>query len=95
MANERKKRITNLSLKKQIRNSKSVNDLLASDDVNGILKDLEEIKPHISDMIVIYVDKRDNTWHSQITEQSLSSTVVWLLESVKHNEIVGYQDEEE
>ncbi len=61
----------------------TVNDLLARDDINGILKDLDKVKPHITDCIVIYVDKRDNKIHWNNTEDTLTSLAVYMLESVK------------
>jgi len=61
---------------------KTINDLLTRDDINGILADLDEAKPDISDLIVIYMDKDKNRCF-QITEDTLVSTATWMLESTK------------
>ncbi len=61
----------------------TVSDLLARDDVNGILSDLDEVKPHIKDAVIIYLDKRDNSYYWQMTNGTLISTAVWMLESTK------------
>lgn len=60
----------------------TVKDILTRDDINGILKDLADKKDGIVDMVVIYLDK-DNRYHWEITNDTLSSTVVWMLESTK------------
>ncbi len=72
---------------------KTINDLLARDDINGILADLDQKKPNISDMIVIYLDKETQKYHFQITEKTLVSTATWMLESTKLD-ILNSEDEE-
>jgi hypothetical protein len=62
---------------------KTVNDLLTRDDINGILADLDQEKPNISDLIVIYMDRRDHKYHWTITDGTLVSTATWMLESTK------------
>lgn len=62
-----------------------MNDLLAHDDVNDILDRLDKLKPNISDMIVIYVDKRDNLYRWECTDNTMASLGVFLLEMVKHD----------
>ncbi len=69
-------------VKPKKRKSVTINDLLTKDDINGILADLEKIKPNIKDLIVIYMDK-NNKYSWQITGNTLESLAVWLLESVK------------
>ena len=68
---------------KPIRPVTTINDLLTRDDVNGILTALDKVKPDITDLIVIYMDKRDNKYHQQITDGTLVSTATWMLESTK------------
>ena len=66
------------------RKSVTINDLLARDDVNGIIENLNEVKPNITAALVIYLDK-DNICHYQGTEDTLESTLVWMLETTKLN----------
>lgn len=61
---------------------KTINDLLTRDDINGMLADLDEAKPDISDLIVIYMDK-DKSRCFLITEDTPVSTATWLLETTK------------
>lgn len=61
----------------------TINDVLTTDDINGILADLEKTKPEIQDLIVIYLDKKTQKYVWQITDNTLSSTAVWMLESTK------------
>ena len=72
---------------------KTINDLLTRDDINGILADLDESKPNISDLIVIYMDKNKNRCF-QITENTLNSTATWLLETTKLDVIMEDTEEE-
>jgi hypothetical protein len=69
--------------KRKIRRAVTVNDLLARDDVNGILADLDKEKPNIQDLVVVYIDRRDNRYYAKWTEATLVSTAVWMLESTK------------
>ncbi len=71
----------------------TVNDLLTKDDINGILNHLDTVKPHITAAIVIYMDKRDNKYHWQITEDTLVSLATWMLESIKL-ELLNADDED-
>jgi hypothetical protein len=82
--NSRKNRIP-MSVKIPKRKVVTINDLLTRDDLNGILKDLDKVKPYIKDCIVIYIDKRDDKYYWQITDNTLASMAVWLLESTKNN----------
>ncbi len=70
----------------------TINDLLTSDDVNGILADLDKVKPHIKAAIVIYIDKRDDKYHWGITDDTLVSTAVWMLESTKMDLLCDDED---
>ncbi len=63
----------------------SVNDLLARDDVNGILIDLDKEKPNITDMIVIYYKKDRDCIGWQTTGDTHESKIIWMLEVVKTN----------
>lgn len=78
---------------KRSRRITTVEDLLARDDVNGILNNLNEVKPNISDLIVIYMDKRDKQRYFLTTEGTLVSTATWLLETTKYDIIL--EDDEE
>jgi len=62
---------------------KTISDLLTRDDINGILADLDKEKPNISDLVVIYLDKRDKQCYFQITEGTLTDRTTWMLESTK------------
>lgn len=64
---------------------KTLNDLFTRDDINGMLADLAKEKPNISDLLVIYLDKRDNKYYFQVTDNTLIPTAIWLLESTKLN----------
>lgn len=75
------KRIVSIST--ALRKVKTVEDLLARDDVNAVLQELDDTKPNISDMVVIWLDKRDDTFYYEITKGTLVSTATWLLESTK------------
>lgn len=69
---------------KRTRRITTVNDILARDDVNGILADLAKEKHKIAAMIVIYANK-DGQYGWQVTENTLEATIVWLLESIKRD----------
>jgi len=62
---------------------KTINDLLARDDINGILADLNKRKPDITDMIVIFYNKRKDTWGWTITDNTSDPLATYLLESTK------------
>lgn len=62
----------------------TVNDLLARDDVNEVLRDIDTIKPEIDSLIAIWIDK-DDKLHWEITDNTLTSQLIWALESVKHD----------
>ena len=62
---------------------KTINDILARDDINGILADLDKMKPDISDLIVIHYDKEKDTYGFQITEDTNNALIVFLLEAIK------------
>lgn len=78
---------------KRTRRITTVEDILARDDVNEILGELNKVKPDISDLIVIYYDKENNRWNFKITGDTLSSTLIWMLEVTK-NDILNYDSEE-
>ncbi len=77
-----------------LRRVTTINDLLARDDVNGILKNLDGIKPNITDCIVIYIDKRDKKRYWQATEETTRALATWMLESTKLD-ILMIDDKEE
>ena len=72
----------------------TVNDILARDDVNGILADLDKLKPNIKTLIVIYLDNKDNKYHWRITDGTWVSTATWMLESTKLD-LLNSEDEDE
>ncbi len=74
---------TEHQIKAQLARVKTINDLFADDEINGILKDLQEMKPDIGSIIVLYIDKRDNRLHWTYNDGILQSTAVWMLESAK------------
>ena len=59
----------------------TVNDLFATDEVNGILNRIDAVKADISTMIVMYI-KDDNLFY-QVTEGSRIDEVIWMLEKAK------------
>ncbi len=61
----------------------TIDGLLARDDVNGILDDLNKVKPNIQDLVVIYIDNSDGNRHFKMTEGTLQSLAVWMLETAK------------
>ena len=60
----------------------TVDDVLARDDVTQILKETSEAKSDIAAMIVVYLD-RDDVPHWTMTDDTLISRGVWMLERVK------------
>jgi hypothetical protein len=60
----------------------TMEDVLATDDVNGILEDITKVKPAIKDLIIIWMGQ-DGNYHFEITDETLSSTATWMLESAK------------
>ncbi len=61
----------------------TVNDILTRDDVYGMIDNLEKIKPHITDCIVIYMDKRDGMRYFVTTDNTAQSLATWMLETTK------------
>ena len=98
-SNTPKKRVTRQSIKpfndilKGIKKAQSFSDLLSRDEINDILSKLDEVKHDISDMIVIYMNKKEERYYYMITSDSLSSMITWMLESTKFDILKG--DEEE
>lgn len=76
------------STTKKRRRVVTINDLLARDDVNDILQEIDKNKADIQDMIVIAMPK-DKPYYFYTTRETLSSTAVWLLECVKADIIKG------
>ncbi len=62
---------------------KTVNDILARDNVNGILNALDKAKPHIQDLIVIYIDRRNNRKYWNGTDDTTKPIATWMLETTK------------
>ena len=73
--------------RKRSRRVTTIEDILARDDVNGILQELDKEKPHISDMLVIWLDKREGQFYYQMTDGTKVSTATWLLEATKFDVI--------
>lgn len=72
----------------------TVDDLLTRDNVNEVFNDLNEVKPHIKDAIVIFIDRRDNQRYYSTTKDTMLSTAVWLLEATK-NDLLNDEDGED
>lgn len=93
MASNQSKRILP-SPAKMLKGVKTLNDLMARDGVNGILRDLDENKPHIGDMVVIYLDKRTNNFVCQITDGTPFSTANWMLDSIKYGYLLAPDEDD-
>lgn len=70
----------------------SLEDILASDEINGMLQELEKAKPNITDLIIIYVDNNGD-YQYMITDGTLESQVTWALECTKLD-ILNHEGEE-
>jgi hypothetical protein len=57
-------------------------DLLARDDINGILEDVNKVKPDIKSLIVIWLDQ-DDVYHFEISDDTLVAIATWMLECTK------------
>jgi hypothetical protein len=77
---EQKKRISKTSLK----SCKTIDDLFTVDDINQMLEDLNSDKADITDCIIIY-KRRNGSINWEISDETLTSTAVWLLESTKND----------
>ncbi len=66
----------------------TINDVLARDDVNDILEKVNRSKADICDLIVITMPK-DGGYSLWITEETLESKVVYMLEAVKNDILNG------
>lgn len=78
---------------KRLTKVKTVNDLLARDDINGIINDLNDIKPDIEHLVVIYSDKNgERSWI--MTEDTMASMATWLLETTKMDLLIQANDDE-
>jgi hypothetical protein len=67
-----------------LRRAKSCSDILAQDDVNGILNDLADYKSDMDDLIVIWTDKKGDLWF-QTTKGIKESTALWMMEITKQD----------
>lgn len=61
----------------------TIDDILATDSVNEILEKIIKEKANIGNLIVIYTDKRDDTYHCQTSENTTFGQAITLLEEVK------------
>ena len=57
-------------------------DLLASDDINQILEDVNKVKPDIKHLIILWVDKDDNLYF-ETPDDTPQSIATWMLECTK------------
>ncbi len=71
------------SVRKRRATFTTVSDVLASDDVNQILADVVSNKANIKDLIVISTDMETGKFTWQVTDETLISQIVWLLEKMK------------
>lgn len=70
----------------------TVNDVLARDDLNEFLANMEKIKPNIKHAIIIWIDREDNySW--EITKGILTSQAIFLLERTKFDLLSGNEEE--
>jgi hypothetical protein len=70
----------------------TVEDLLARNEINIILDDLDKKKPEIKDMLVIYTDKAGNRSFI-LTEDTLISTATWMCEATKYDIMLENTDD--
>jgi predicted RNA-binding protein associated with RNAse of E/G family len=73
----------NTTKTKRVKCVTTVQDLLARDDVNDVLREMNKLKPNISDMIVIYMNREDEDYYFEITEGTPTERLVWMLEKTK------------
>jgi len=59
----------------------TVEDILASDDVNSVMAELQKAKPKMKSLIAIYNDGEYTHW--QITQGTPLSEIIFRLEMVK------------
>lgn len=71
----------------------TIEDLLTNDDINGMFQELEKVKPNISDLIIIYVDKKTGDYQYLITDNTLVSLATYLLECTKLDILSHGEDE--
>ena len=81
---------TNLLKRKLV----TVDDLFTLDDVNDILEKVNKSKSHYSDIIVIVIDKDTEEYSWLLTNNTLESTAVWLLENTKNDLLNRNYDED-
>lgn len=85
--------IGKVKLLKKSRNV-TVNDLLTKDDVNGILQDLDNIKPDIKNLLIIWTDK-DDKYYWEMSDDILVSQANLLLDLTKDDLIRDLKDSDE
>lgn len=73
----------NTTKTKRAKRITTVEDLLARDDVNDVLAEMNKLKPNISAMIVIYMEREYEDHYFQITDGTPTERLVWMLESTK------------
>jgi hypothetical protein len=67
---------------------KNIEDLFTRADINGILNKLDKEKPDIDDLIVIWVNKKDELYFT-ITDKTLVSRATYMLEATKIDLLTG------
>jgi hypothetical protein len=80
-------------LSKTTRKITTINDVLARDDVNDILEKVNRSKADICDLIVITMPK-DGGYRLWITNETLESKAVYMLEAVKMDILNGNLEED-
>ena len=70
------------------RKIKTINDLLARDDINEFLADMDNEKANIKQALIIYV-RRDGSYSWEISEGIPDATVLGLLEQMKYDILSG------
>ena len=66
------------------RKVKTINDVLARDDINKFLADMDNEKANIKQALIIYV-RRDDSYSWEISEGIPDATVLGLLEQMKYD----------
>jgi hypothetical protein len=74
-----------LRIKKLPKNIKTIDDLLAVDNINDILSDIIKEKSHIKDLVIIYTDSNDDSINWQVSSETLISKELWMLEVAKNH----------
>lgn len=73
---------------------KTVDDLLAKDDINGMIADLTKLRGKIKDLVIIYTINDTENYAYSISDETLISKATWLLESTKLHMLNVFNDDD-